>query len=194
VTTFFKRAVQTDRQTHRGYKWLQVPPFNLTVNVGNDNIVNTSKNNGVTNPNYTVELHVYHWGVNRRGTTVHHSLSSFAFHHRSFAFLISCETYIYSYTQYHYRKINSIIINLTPEAGNVTFWYMHRCFGYRTVSYTFVSIGLLIGVLTSVNISDHWLRYTCHKTHNSQYVCVCVRHFTTIFLRIILLSYHDVSQ
>jgi len=27
---------QTDRQTHRAYKWLQVPPFNLTVNVGND--------------------------------------------------------------------------------------------------------------------------------------------------------------
>jgi len=43
--TFFKRAVQadiqkhrhTDTQTHRAYKWLQVPPFNLTVNVGNDN-------------------------------------------------------------------------------------------------------------------------------------------------------------
>jgi len=43
-TTFFKRAVQTNRQTHRqtdtqthrAYKWLQVPPFNLTVNVGND--------------------------------------------------------------------------------------------------------------------------------------------------------------
>jgi len=32
---------QTDRkthtQTHRAYKELQVPPFNLTVNVGNDN-------------------------------------------------------------------------------------------------------------------------------------------------------------
>jgi len=27
---------QTDTQTHRAYKWLQVPPFNLTVNVGND--------------------------------------------------------------------------------------------------------------------------------------------------------------
>jgi len=26
---------QTDTQTHRAYKWLQVPPFNLTVNVGN---------------------------------------------------------------------------------------------------------------------------------------------------------------
>jgi len=45
-TTFFKRAVQTDIQkshtdtrTHIAYKWLQVPPFNLTVNVGNDNIV-----------------------------------------------------------------------------------------------------------------------------------------------------------
>jgi len=25
-------------QTHRAYKWLQVPLFNLTVNVGNDNI------------------------------------------------------------------------------------------------------------------------------------------------------------
>jgi len=33
-----KRAVQTDTQTHRAYKWLQVPPFNLTVNVGNDNM------------------------------------------------------------------------------------------------------------------------------------------------------------
>jgi len=33
-TTFFKRAVQTDTQSL--YKWLQVPPFNLTVNVGND--------------------------------------------------------------------------------------------------------------------------------------------------------------
>jgi len=27
----------TDTHTHRAYKWLQVPPFNLTVNVGNDN-------------------------------------------------------------------------------------------------------------------------------------------------------------
>jgi len=27
---------QTDTQTHRAYKWLQVPPFNLTVNVGKD--------------------------------------------------------------------------------------------------------------------------------------------------------------
>jgi len=26
----------TDTQTHRAYKWLQVPSFNLTVNVGND--------------------------------------------------------------------------------------------------------------------------------------------------------------
>jgi len=30
-----------DKQTHRAYKWLQVPPFNLTVNVGKDNSVNT---------------------------------------------------------------------------------------------------------------------------------------------------------
>jgi len=37
-TTLFKRAVQTDTQTHRAYKWLQVPPFNLTVNVGNDKL------------------------------------------------------------------------------------------------------------------------------------------------------------
>jgi len=37
-TTFFKRTVQTDRQTHRAYKWLQVLPFNLTVNVGNDKL------------------------------------------------------------------------------------------------------------------------------------------------------------
>jgi len=42
-TTFFKKALQTDRHTdkhthrHRAYKWLQVLPFNLTVNVGNDN-------------------------------------------------------------------------------------------------------------------------------------------------------------
>jgi len=28
---------QTDTQTRRAYKWLQVPPFNLTVIVGNDN-------------------------------------------------------------------------------------------------------------------------------------------------------------
>jgi len=28
---------QTDTQTQRAYKWLQVPPFNLTVNVGNEN-------------------------------------------------------------------------------------------------------------------------------------------------------------
>jgi len=35
-TTFFKRAVETDTQTHRAYKWLQVPPFNLTVNFGNE--------------------------------------------------------------------------------------------------------------------------------------------------------------
>jgi len=29
---------QTDRhtQTHRAYKWLQVPPFKLTLNVGYD--------------------------------------------------------------------------------------------------------------------------------------------------------------
>jgi len=26
----------TDTQTHRAYKWLKVPPFNLTVNVGNE--------------------------------------------------------------------------------------------------------------------------------------------------------------
>jgi len=43
-TNFFKRAVcnlkravqtnrSTDTQTYRGYKGLQVPPFNLTVNV-----------------------------------------------------------------------------------------------------------------------------------------------------------------
>jgi len=35
---------QTDRQTHRAYKGLQVPPFNLTVNVGND------KSCGLSNP------------------------------------------------------------------------------------------------------------------------------------------------
>jgi len=35
-TTFFKRAIQTDTQTHRAYKSLQVPSFNVTVNVGND--------------------------------------------------------------------------------------------------------------------------------------------------------------
>jgi len=35
-TTFFKRAIQTDSQTRRAYKWLQVPPFNQTVNVGNN--------------------------------------------------------------------------------------------------------------------------------------------------------------
>jgi len=29
----------TDTQTHRAYIWLQVPPFNQTVNVGNDNII-----------------------------------------------------------------------------------------------------------------------------------------------------------
>jgi len=33
---------QTDRrthtQTHRAYKWLQVAPSNLTVNVGNDKL------------------------------------------------------------------------------------------------------------------------------------------------------------
>jgi len=29
----------TDTQTHRAYKWLQVPPSNLTVNVGNDKII-----------------------------------------------------------------------------------------------------------------------------------------------------------
>jgi len=29
---------QTDRQTHRAYKWLQVPPFNLKGNVGNDKV------------------------------------------------------------------------------------------------------------------------------------------------------------
>jgi len=28
---------QTDTQTHRAYKWLQVPPSKLTPNVGNDN-------------------------------------------------------------------------------------------------------------------------------------------------------------
>jgi len=43
-TTFFKRAVQTDRyadtQIHRAYKWLQVPPFNITANVGNDKVTN----------------------------------------------------------------------------------------------------------------------------------------------------------
>jgi len=29
---------QIDTQTHRAYTGLQVPPFNLTVNVGNDNV------------------------------------------------------------------------------------------------------------------------------------------------------------
>jgi len=37
-TTYFKRAVQTDTQTHRAYKWLQVPIFHLTVNVRNDKL------------------------------------------------------------------------------------------------------------------------------------------------------------
>jgi len=40
----YKKTVHTDRQTdrrthtqtHRAYKWLQIPPSNLTVNVGND--------------------------------------------------------------------------------------------------------------------------------------------------------------
>jgi len=32
-TTFSKEPY---RQTHRAYKWLQVPRFNLTINVGND--------------------------------------------------------------------------------------------------------------------------------------------------------------
>jgi len=27
---------QTHTETHRAYKWLQVPPFKLTLNVGND--------------------------------------------------------------------------------------------------------------------------------------------------------------
>jgi len=31
---------QTDRQTNRAYKWLHVPPFNLTVNVGFNLTVN----------------------------------------------------------------------------------------------------------------------------------------------------------
>jgi len=34
-TTFFSK--EPYRLTHRAYKCLQVPPFNLTVNVGNDN-------------------------------------------------------------------------------------------------------------------------------------------------------------
>jgi len=34
----FPTFVQTDTQTHRAYKWLQVPTFNLTVNVGNDKL------------------------------------------------------------------------------------------------------------------------------------------------------------
>jgi len=28
----------TDTQTHRAYKWLQVSPFNQSVNVGNDKL------------------------------------------------------------------------------------------------------------------------------------------------------------
>jgi len=31
--------MHTDTQTHRAYKDLQVPPFNLMVNVGNDSYV-----------------------------------------------------------------------------------------------------------------------------------------------------------
>jgi len=45
-TTFFKRAVQTDT-----YKWLQVPPFNLTVNIGND--IETIIDNSYTPSLYT---------------------------------------------------------------------------------------------------------------------------------------------
>jgi len=33
----FKKS-RTDTQTHRAYKELEVPPFNLTVNVGNDKL------------------------------------------------------------------------------------------------------------------------------------------------------------
>jgi len=33
---FKKTDRRTHTQTHRAYKWLQVPPSNLTVNVGND--------------------------------------------------------------------------------------------------------------------------------------------------------------
>jgi len=56
-TIFFKEPYrQTDTQTHRAYKGLQVPPFNLTVNVGNDNALivkvtskTLEKPNGCTN-------------------------------------------------------------------------------------------------------------------------------------------------
>jgi len=43
-TTFFKRAVETDRHTEP-INGSQVPPFNLTVNIGNDNsnITNQTK-------------------------------------------------------------------------------------------------------------------------------------------------------
>jgi len=32
------RPKRTHTQTHRAYKWLQVPPSNLTFDVGNDNV------------------------------------------------------------------------------------------------------------------------------------------------------------
>jgi len=42
ISCNLKRVVQTDRQrdtqTHRAYKGVQVPPFNLTAIVGNDNM------------------------------------------------------------------------------------------------------------------------------------------------------------
>jgi len=47
---------KTDRQTHRGYKGLQVPLFNLTVNVGHDKWLQVPPFNimvNVGNDNYT---------------------------------------------------------------------------------------------------------------------------------------------
>jgi len=66
-TTFFKRVVQTDTQTHRAYKWLQIPPFNLKVNVGNDNSL--VSNEYTLCPNTLIDLH--------QSKTYHHSSLSY---------------------------------------------------------------------------------------------------------------------